>query len=154
MSSIRLYVPQPLSPDATIEVSASQAHYLGSVMRRAVGNTVRLFNGQDGEWACRIGAMARAKATLTAGRLLRAQAAAKQVEIRAMREFAAEEIRISHDPAEGFKRLHLIFCHVLIRPLPKLLATPDYLRLPESSSAVTLKMRNGTFSRIRRRKVW
>jgi len=75
VSSIRLYVPQPLFPDATIEVSAAQAHYLGSVMRRAVGDTVHLFNGQDGEWACRIGAIARAKATLIAVRLVRAQSA-------------------------------------------------------------------------------
>jgi 16S rRNA (uracil1498-N3)-methyltransferase len=74
VSSIRLYVPQRLSTDAMIEVSASQAHYLGSVMRRTVGDTVRLFNGQDGEWEYSIGAIARAKATLTAVRLLRTQA--------------------------------------------------------------------------------
>ncbi len=75
MTSIRLYVPHRLSPDAAIEVSAPQAHYLGSVMRRAVGDAVCLFNGQDGEWECRIEAMARSRATLTAGRILRPQAA-------------------------------------------------------------------------------
>lgn len=75
MSSIRLYVPQLLSPDAGIAVSASQAHYLGSVMRRAAGDSVQLFNGRDGEWECRVEAIGRGKATLTAVRLLRAQAA-------------------------------------------------------------------------------
>jgi 16S rRNA (uracil1498-N3)-methyltransferase len=52
-----------------------QAHYLGSVMRRVAGDTVSLFNGQDGEWEYRIEAVARSRSTLTAVRMLRPQAA-------------------------------------------------------------------------------
>ena len=53
-ASIRLFVSAPLAEGGGVEVSAGQAHYLGAVMRRAIGDLVRLFNGRDGEWACRI----------------------------------------------------------------------------------------------------
>ena len=36
---------------ANVEATEGQAHYLGGVMRRAVGDPVHLFNGRDGEWA-------------------------------------------------------------------------------------------------------
>ncbi len=57
-----------------IAPSAGQAHYLGSVMRRAVGDEIRLFNGQDGEWRARIDGIRKDKATLTVATPLRAQA--------------------------------------------------------------------------------
>ena len=37
-----------------VPATAGQAHYLGGVMRRAVGDAVLLFNGRDGEWAASI----------------------------------------------------------------------------------------------------
>jgi 16S rRNA (uracil1498-N3)-methyltransferase len=52
--SIRLFVPAALFAGAIVPATAAQAHYLGTVMRRAVGETVHLFNGRDGEWAARI----------------------------------------------------------------------------------------------------
>ena len=58
---IRLYVESALSPGAVVEASEAQAHYLGGVMRRAVGDIVHLFNGTDGEWAGRIATLARGK---------------------------------------------------------------------------------------------
>jgi len=61
---IRLYVDAPLASGATIEATEAQAHYLGGVMRRSVGDTVNLFNGADGEWACRIATLSRGKAIL------------------------------------------------------------------------------------------
>jgi 16S rRNA (uracil1498-N3)-methyltransferase len=61
---IRLYVDAPLDSGATIEATEAQAHYLGGVMRRAVDDAVNLFNGVDGEWACRIATLSRGKATL------------------------------------------------------------------------------------------
>ncbi len=57
--SIRLFVPAALAADATVPATAAQAHYLGTVMRRAVGDTVRLFNGRDGEWTGRIADLRR-----------------------------------------------------------------------------------------------
>ncbi|MSP03497.1 MAG: 16S rRNA (uracil(1498)-N(3))-methyltransferase [Acetobacteraceae bacterium] len=46
----RLFVTSPLLAGAEIATSAEQAHYLGTVLRRATGDPVRLFNGSDGEW--------------------------------------------------------------------------------------------------------
>jgi 16S rRNA (uracil1498-N3)-methyltransferase len=47
---IRLFVPDPLAPGARLTLGADQARYLTTVMRRAVGEPVLLFNGRDGEW--------------------------------------------------------------------------------------------------------
>ena len=54
----RLHTEADLSPGATIPGTPVHAHYLIHVLRRATGDTVRLFNGRDGEYA----------ATLTCGR--------------------------------------------------------------------------------------
>lgn len=49
----RLYVDVPLiAKGDDVPLSESQAHYLKNVMRRQLGDQVRLFNGQNGEWAC------------------------------------------------------------------------------------------------------
>lgn len=71
---IRLYVEAALASGATIEATEGQAHYLGGVMRRAVGDTVHLFNGADGEWACRIATLARGKASFAVEIPVRPQA--------------------------------------------------------------------------------
>jgi 16S rRNA (uracil1498-N3)-methyltransferase len=70
---IRLHVEAPLAAGMTIEATEGQAHYLGSVMRRAVGDPVHLFNGRDGEWAARIVALSRGRAMFAAEMLLRPQ---------------------------------------------------------------------------------
>lgn len=44
----RLYVDAPFAGDVTL--ADGQAHYLRHVLRKAEGDTVRLFNGRDGEW--------------------------------------------------------------------------------------------------------
>jgi 16S rRNA (uracil1498-N3)-methyltransferase len=72
-SSPRLFVAAPLHERAEIEASAAQAHYLGRVMRRVPGDSVRLFNGIDGEWCGRIAAIRRERARLAVDCLLRAQ---------------------------------------------------------------------------------
>jgi 16S rRNA (uracil1498-N3)-methyltransferase len=71
--SIRLFVDQPLAPAMRIEATAAQAHYLGTVMRRASGDGIRLFNGRDGEFGARIEAIRRDRATLLVERSMRAQ---------------------------------------------------------------------------------
>jgi 16S rRNA (uracil1498-N3)-methyltransferase len=72
--SIRLFVPAPLSEGAELPASAGQGHYLGNVMRCAVGDAVRLFNGADGEWQAQIVALRRDRAVLRAERQTRPQA--------------------------------------------------------------------------------
>ncbi|MGB3455214.1 MAG: 16S rRNA (uracil(1498)-N(3))-methyltransferase [Litorimonas sp.] len=53
----RLYLDQPLRGD--IELSREHAHYFGTVLRKSVGDCVRLFNTQDGEWAARVAVKGR-----------------------------------------------------------------------------------------------
>ncbi|MDE2006239.1 MAG: 16S rRNA (uracil(1498)-N(3))-methyltransferase [Rhodospirillales bacterium] len=73
--SIRLFVPDDLVAGATLALTPAQAHYLAQVMRRAPGDTLRLFNGRDGEWEARIGALGRNRAEVAVATRLRAQAA-------------------------------------------------------------------------------
>ncbi|MGE4044416.1 MAG: 16S rRNA (uracil(1498)-N(3))-methyltransferase [Acetobacteraceae bacterium] len=73
-STPRLFVTGDLAPAARVLVPAEQAHYLGQVMRRRVGDAVRLFNGRDGEWLARITVLDRRNAELRAGERLREQA--------------------------------------------------------------------------------
>lgn len=46
----RLYVPDDLTEGAIIDLSPDHAHYLLHVMRKNVGDFVRVFNGRDGEF--------------------------------------------------------------------------------------------------------
>jgi 16S rRNA (uracil1498-N3)-methyltransferase len=73
MSQIRLFVEGPLEGGAVLRLAAPQAHYLGTVMRRAVGEEVQLFNGRDGEWRARITAIGKGAATLALEERVRAQ---------------------------------------------------------------------------------
>ncbi len=70
----RLFVDQPLNPSADIAGTAGQAHYLGSVMRRAVGDEVCVFNGRDGEWRTRISVLRRDRIAFHLEAQLRPQA--------------------------------------------------------------------------------
>ena len=54
-------------------VSAGQAHYLGHVMRRRVGDPVVLLNGRDGEWLAEISQIKRDRAMVRVGERLREQ---------------------------------------------------------------------------------
>ncbi|GAN73307.1 ribosomal RNA 16S methyltransferase RsmE [Acidiphilium multivorum AIU301] len=71
-SLIRLHLPSPLSPGATLATSAAQAHYLGAVMRRRAGDRLLVFNAGSGEFAATIGALDRRAATLVLGARTRA----------------------------------------------------------------------------------
>lgn len=46
----RLYVEAGIELGVGIALPKDQAHYLRTVMRLGVGDTVKLFNGRDGEW--------------------------------------------------------------------------------------------------------
>ena len=56
---------QPLAAGAAVTLDGGQAHYLGSVMRRQPGDWVRLFNGNDGEWAAHVTDVAKRSITLS-----------------------------------------------------------------------------------------
>ena len=46
----RLFVTAELKPDQRISMGEDHTNYLTRVLRREAGASVRLFNGQDGEW--------------------------------------------------------------------------------------------------------
>jgi 16S rRNA (uracil1498-N3)-methyltransferase len=71
----RLFVAEALNAGADIAASADQAHYLRTVLRCASGDTVRLFNGSDGEWLGRISFGRRDAVSLGIETRLRAQQA-------------------------------------------------------------------------------
>jgi 16S rRNA (uracil1498-N3)-methyltransferase len=77
--SIRLYVTAALTAGAELEASPGQAHYLAVVMRCAIGGTVRVFNGTDGEWQARITRLRRDAVRLAVERQTRPQAAEPDV---------------------------------------------------------------------------
>lgn len=68
----RIFARVPL--DAGAEV-ATEAHYLGHVLRRREGDPVRLFDGAHGEWGARIARLGKREAVLRAELRLRAQVA-------------------------------------------------------------------------------
>jgi 16S rRNA (uracil1498-N3)-methyltransferase len=71
--SIRLFVGDRLERDAAVSLPPEQARYVLTVMRRRLGDAVRLFNGLDGEWLAMIIQAGRAQATLLAREKLREQ---------------------------------------------------------------------------------
>jgi 16S rRNA (uracil1498-N3)-methyltransferase len=70
---IRLFVETALVPGASLGLDAARSHYLAGVMRARPGETVRLFNGRDGEFAAQVAAVARRGVTLVVGEATRPQ---------------------------------------------------------------------------------
>ena len=68
----RLYIADPLAEGAEVELSKEHAHYLGNVLRKGVGDAVRVFNGEAGEWRAEITAMSKRAGKLTLIEPLRA----------------------------------------------------------------------------------
>jgi 16S rRNA (uracil1498-N3)-methyltransferase len=67
----RLYVREPLAGGAAITLDPRQAHYLGNVMRKGVGDEVLVFDGRSGEWLARIAEAGKKRMTLSVERLTR-----------------------------------------------------------------------------------
>ena len=67
----RLFVRSPLSVGSSIELDASQANYLGNVMRLGVDSELLVFDGKSGEWIARIAEAAKKRVTLTVERQTR-----------------------------------------------------------------------------------
>ena len=69
----RLFVRTPLAADATIELDARQANYLGNVLRLGVGAELLVFDGSSGEWLAKIADAAKKRMTLAVRRKTREQ---------------------------------------------------------------------------------
>jgi 16S rRNA (uracil1498-N3)-methyltransferase len=71
---IRLYVEADLTAGDRIAPRQEQAHYLVRVMRLAVGETLLVFNGRDGEWRARLVEVAKRGCILVVEEQVRGQA--------------------------------------------------------------------------------
>lgn len=60
----RLFVPDDIASEVTIEADPSQSHYLLTVMRMAEGGEVLVFNGRDGEWRASVAQKSKKVAAL------------------------------------------------------------------------------------------
>lgn len=61
----RLYTELALLKASIIELPKEKAHYLKNVMRKEVGEPLRLFNGRDGEWLGKISELSKKSASIT-----------------------------------------------------------------------------------------
>lgn len=64
-SAPRLFVEGPLTPGQSVSLEGGQAHYLGKVMRIAVGDAVVLCDDATGEWAAEVTEAGKREVILT-----------------------------------------------------------------------------------------
>lgn len=64
MSLTRMFVPRDLTPGGELRLGKEAARYLGRVLRLHVGDTVQVFNGEDGEWLAEIRQLGNSDITL------------------------------------------------------------------------------------------
>jgi 16S rRNA (uracil1498-N3)-methyltransferase len=72
----RLYIDAPLHEGADVALDASQANYLGNVLRLKAGDSVLVFNGRDGEWLGTLASGGKRSLTLAIGVRTRPQISA------------------------------------------------------------------------------
>lgn len=77
----RLYVEYALQEGAVLELPKEQAHYLGTVLRLKAGDTLRVFNGTDGEWRAEISDISKKSAQLCLMENLRAPYVSPDIEL-------------------------------------------------------------------------
>ena len=75
----RLYSDAELGPDTALCLGEAQAHYVRSVVRLAVGDSVLLFNGRDGEWRAQIEKIGKKQVDLTLQEQTRRQTQAADI---------------------------------------------------------------------------
>ena len=78
-AKIRLFTGEDLAPGALLALPEAQSHYLQHVMRRSTGDTLRLFNGRDGEWGAAIEESSRKGVRVRVGECARAQDAVRDI---------------------------------------------------------------------------
>jgi len=64
-TSIRLFVESVLAPGQPVMLAEAQSHYLANVMRLGHGDTLRVFNGAQGEFLTSVSSTTRKAVTLT-----------------------------------------------------------------------------------------
>ncbi|MFL6799496.1 MAG: 16S rRNA (uracil(1498)-N(3))-methyltransferase [Xanthobacteraceae bacterium] len=69
----RLYVDAPLAPGQIVAITPAQLNYLVHVLRLKAGDTVLVFNGQDGEWRATLASAGKRVLALAIERCMRPQ---------------------------------------------------------------------------------
>lgn len=64
MSLTRMFVARGLTPGSELRLGKEAARYLGRVLRLRAGDTVLVFNGDDGEWSAEIRQLGNSDITL------------------------------------------------------------------------------------------
>lgn len=72
----RLFIDAPLEAGASVALDASQANYLGNVLRMTAGDAVLVFNGREGEWRAALTSTGKRKLALVVGAQTRPQTGA------------------------------------------------------------------------------
>ncbi|MGO4525250.1 16S rRNA (uracil(1498)-N(3))-methyltransferase [Microvirga sp. 2MCAF35] len=75
----RLFVDAPLRAGSRIALDRGQANYLLNVLRLKAGETVLIFNGEDGEWRAEVAVEGRKAADLVCVERIRDQEAAPDI---------------------------------------------------------------------------
>ena len=69
----RLFTPADLNLGAETTLPENHAHYLRNVLRKNPGDTIRLFNGRDGEWLAEIATLGKKSGSAKLTKKLRDQ---------------------------------------------------------------------------------
>lgn len=69
----RLFTPADLKAGAKIDINENQSHYLKNVLRKNIGDTVRFFNGKNGEFISAIQQIDKKGGTVSVEKQIRPQ---------------------------------------------------------------------------------
>lgn len=69
----RLYTELDIAESVDIALSKDKAHYLKNVMRKSIGDQLRVFNGRDGEWLCDLKDISKKSGVLKPLKTMKAQ---------------------------------------------------------------------------------
>lgn len=76
----RLFVPDSdLSTGKNLYLSETQVHYLRHVLRKEIGDCIRVFNGVDGEWLSSIEELSKNKCLIKLNKLLHQQKSVREI---------------------------------------------------------------------------
>ncbi|MDX1974114.1 MAG: 16S rRNA (uracil(1498)-N(3))-methyltransferase [Rickettsiales bacterium] len=115
---IRLYVPEPYAQGAVVSLNENQSHYLMHVMRVQLGDTIAIFNGEDGLWAASVSALHKKHTQLQLDAPLLPQANSPDVwlayaPIKSKTELVAEKA-----VELGVAQLHVVYTrHVVVKAI-------------------------------------
>ena len=73
-AALRLHVEADLAEGVSVVLDDRKARYVRTVMRRASGDPLLLFNGRDGEWRGHLAVQAKGRVLVALARQTRSQA--------------------------------------------------------------------------------